>query len=97
MIEHSDIVVAVTMRTDWPARHPSPKKLPAPRIATTASLPLGNDREPDLALLNIEDGLGWVTFGEHHLVLSVICLVSSLSNFRQKRLRIELRRELRRA
>src|SRR5580698_2759925 len=57
MIEHSDIVVAVAMRTDWPARHPSPKKSPALRIATTASL-LGDDRELDLALLDIKDCVG---------------------------------------
>jgi hypothetical protein len=39
MIEQWDIVTALAMRTDCPARHPSPKKLLAPRMATTASLP----------------------------------------------------------
>src|SRR6267378_8501317 len=33
-------VVAVAMQMDWPARHPSPKKSPGPRIATTASFPV---------------------------------------------------------
>ena len=31
--------VAVDMRTGWPARQPSPKKLASGRMATTASLP----------------------------------------------------------
>src|SRR5580698_10299217 len=34
------MVVAVAMQRDWPPRHPSPKKSPGPRIATTASLPV---------------------------------------------------------
>ena len=38
-IEQSTIAVAVEMRRGCPVRHPSPKKSPAPRIATTASLP----------------------------------------------------------
>jgi len=32
-------VAAVAMCRGWPARHPSPKKSPALRIATTPSLP----------------------------------------------------------
>jgi hypothetical protein len=32
--------VALPMRTGWPASAPSPKKLPAPRIATIASRPV---------------------------------------------------------
>src|SRR5256886_13125849 len=39
MISHSIIVVTVAMRSDCAAKHPSPKKSPVPRIATTASLP----------------------------------------------------------
>ena len=34
------IAMALTMRTGWPARHPSPKNSPGPSIATTASLPV---------------------------------------------------------
>src|SRR5580658_920861 len=33
------IAVAVPKRIGWPAKHPSPKKSPGPKIATTASLP----------------------------------------------------------
>jgi hypothetical protein len=38
-IEHSVIAVAVAMRSGCPARLPSPKKSPLPKIATTASFP----------------------------------------------------------
>src|SRR5438445_66157 len=38
-IEHSVIAVAVAMRSGCPARHPSPKKSPPLKIATTASFP----------------------------------------------------------
>ena len=37
--------VAVLMRTGWPARHPSPRKSPGPRMATTASLPVADNTE----------------------------------------------------
>src|ERR1043166_2829280 len=39
VIVQSSIDVVVAMRSGWPFRHPSPKKLPGPRIAMTASLP----------------------------------------------------------
>src|SRR5260221_5871836 len=34
------VALAVAVQMDWPARHPSPKKSPGPRMATTASLPI---------------------------------------------------------
>ena len=34
-----DMALAVDMRSGWPARQPSPKKLPSVRMATTACLP----------------------------------------------------------
>ncbi len=39
MISHSIIAVTVAIRSDCPAKHPSPKKSPLPRIATIASFP----------------------------------------------------------
>ena len=36
---------AVAIRRGCPARHPSPKKSPAPRIATTASFPVRDSTE----------------------------------------------------
>src|SRR4026209_1380727 len=39
------MAVALPMRRDWPARHPSPKKSPGPSIATTASLPVFESTE----------------------------------------------------
>src|SRR6266480_4373847 len=39
VITHSSTALVVAMRSGWPFRHPSPKKWPGPRIATTASLP----------------------------------------------------------
>src|ERR1700693_5544074 len=39
VIRHSSIAVVVATRRSWPFRHPSPKKWPGPRMATTASLP----------------------------------------------------------
>jgi len=39
VITHASTARAVAMRSGWPFRHPSPKKWPGPRIATTASLP----------------------------------------------------------
>ncbi|OFW16590.1 MAG: hypothetical protein A3F70_08585 [Acidobacteria bacterium RIFCSPLOWO2_12_FULL_67_14] len=41
--------MAVAMRRGCPARHPSPKKSPGPRIATTASL-LSRDSTESLTL-----------------------------------------------
>ena len=38
-IEHSVIAVAVAIRSGCPARQPSPKKSPFPKIATIASFP----------------------------------------------------------
>src|SRR2546427_2611027 len=39
MIALSVIAIAVAIRSGWPARHPSPKKLPGPRIPMTACFP----------------------------------------------------------
>src|SRR5438105_15788329 len=39
MIVLSVIAIAVAIRSGWPARHPSPKKLPGPRIPMTACFP----------------------------------------------------------
>jgi hypothetical protein len=39
MIELSIIAVAVAIRSGGPTRHPSPKKLPGPRIPMTACFP----------------------------------------------------------
>jgi CRP-like cAMP-binding protein len=38
MIELSDIAVALAMRRSWPARHPSPKKSLAPKMAIEEDL-----------------------------------------------------------
>ena len=59
------IAVAVAMQMDWPARHPSPKKSPGPRIATTASLPeLIDHRKLHAAFLNVHDVLRGIALRE---------------------------------
>jgi hypothetical protein len=40
MIELSVVAIAVDIRSGWPARHPSPKKLSGPRSASTAFFPV---------------------------------------------------------
>jgi hypothetical protein len=53
---HSSMALVVAMGSGWPFRHPSPKKWPGPRIATTGFLALlRNDREFDLAVLNVKN------------------------------------------
>jgi hypothetical protein len=58
MIVQSVTATADARRSGCPIRHPSPKKSPAPRMATTASLPCRRDQDLDLALLDVEHRIG---------------------------------------
>jgi hypothetical protein len=39
MMLDGSVALAVDMRSDWPARQPSPKKLPGSKMPMTASFP----------------------------------------------------------
>ena len=72
------IVVAVAMQTDWPARHPSPKKSPGPRIATTACFAgLIHDSKLHAAFLNVHHIFRGITLGEHGLFFSKLADLSA--------------------
>jgi hypothetical protein len=71
-IEHSVIAVAVAMRTGCPARHPSPKKSPFPKIATTASFPRGEDRQPHLPSLNVKNSVCRIALREDGAFLAIL-------------------------
>ncbi len=83
------IAVALPTRTRCPARHPSPKKSPGARTATTASLPsLGEHRELHRALLHLHDTCRGVALREDHLAPSIG------HNFRRDTCRVEKRRRI---
>src|SRR5439155_6310904 len=72
-IEHSVIEVAVVMRSGCPARLPSPKKSPLPKIATTASFPRV-DRQLHLTFLNVKNRVRGTALREDDLFLSVLLI-----------------------
>ena len=66
------MAVAVAMRNGWPARHPSPKNSPSPRMATIASLPsLGCYGELHLASSQVEHGIRRISLPEDGAVRAV--------------------------
>jgi hypothetical protein len=91
MAEQSDNDVALAMRRGWPARQPSPKKsLAQDRDDRLFSL-FGDDREFDLAFLDVEDGVGRLALRENFLVLLVIRQGPSFVDLGQKHFAIESR------
>src|ERR1700680_2165004 len=95
-IEQADIVVAVPRHRGRPARHPSPRKSRAPKMAITASLPaLRDDVELDLAFVDIKDRVTRVTLRESPLVFTVFRNRPAFSNLCQKELGIEKRLQFR--
>src|SRR5438093_8058226 len=90
-IELSAIAVAVDMRSGWPARHPSPKKVPGPRSAMTACLPCREDGQRDLSSLDEEDGLRAIPLREDRLVLAIRLDRSPRADSGQQRLGVERR------
>src|SRR6476619_5322026 len=89
-ITHFVSAETVDRRSSSPAKHPSPKKSPLPKSATTASFPCSEDDGLfDLAALNVENGIRTIALPEHNLTLSVIGNASSAICFREKLLGIE--------
>jgi hypothetical protein len=92
MMEHSDIAVAVAIRTNCPAKHPSPRKSPSFNMAMTASFPLVRvDGELDFAFLDIQNAVCRVTLGKNGIVGTVSSYRSSAVGLAQKDLDIERR------
>ena len=66
---HSDMAMASAIRSGCPARHPSPKKSPPLKMATTASFPcLESTLKLNLALRDIENVVCRVALGENGIV-----------------------------
>ena len=78
------------MRTDWPAKHPSPKKSPAPNNRNHRFLALfGDDSQLDLAFVDIEDGLSRVALLEDRVILRVVGQRPAFAGSGQEDFRIE--------
>jgi hypothetical protein len=86
------IAIAVTMHLDCPVRHPSPKKSPGPRIATTASLPLSLTTVSfTFTLLNVHDSFRGISLGEDGFFFSELEDLSSQAGRVEKHSHIESR------
>jgi hypothetical protein len=77
------------MQTDWPARHPSPKKSPGPRIATTAGLI--HHSKLHAAVLNVHDGFGGITLREDRFSSSKCVYFSAQTGRVEEQFHIENR------
>src|ERR1700683_2946291 len=89
-ITHSVMAETVARRSGSPVKHPSPKKSPVPRSATTASFPCSETTVfLDLAALNVENGIRRFALRVDNLTLPIIDNGSSAVHFRQKHLGIE--------
>jgi hypothetical protein len=89
-ITHSVIAETVDRRSGCPVKHPSPKKSPVPRIATTASFPCSEMTVfLDLAALNVENRIRGFALRVNNLILPVIGNGSPAVYFREKYFGIE--------
>jgi hypothetical protein len=86
------MVVALAMRSCWPARHPSPKKSGAQQGNHRFLALLRDDGQLDPAFLNVENGFGRFALGENSVVPGVVRPHPARAGSGQESLRVKVLR-----
>src|SRR2546430_8772287 len=85
VITHSSTALVVAMRSGWPFRHPSPKKVTWSEDCNDRFLALlGNDGEFDLALLDVKNRVRNLSLRENNLILSIFGYRFSFAHLGEK-------------
>src|ERR1700730_18067651 len=82
VITHSSIALVVAMRSGWPFRHPSPKNDRGCDYRFLALL--GNDREFDLAVLDVKNRVRDLSLRKNNLILPIVGYRFSLAHLGEK-------------